>query len=47
MVVDPIWQARLAAVDCAIARSKTIWAIEYWQNVRSQLVRKMTGKHVV
>lgn len=41
MYPDDIWEARFAAVDRAIQRSKTIWAIDYWTNVRSQLARKM------
>ena len=42
MDVDPRWKARLAAVDRAIQNSKSIWAIEYWQEVRRLLVKKMT-----
>lgn len=42
MELDPKWKVRLAAVDRAIQNSKSIWAIEYWQTVRLQLVRKIT-----
>jgi len=35
------WQARFEAVDRAILRSKTVWAIDYWTTVRQQLLRKM------
>lgn len=41
MDLDPTWKVRLAAVDRAIQNSKTIWAIEYWQEVRRLLVRKI------
>jgi hypothetical protein len=42
MYLDPKWKVRLAAVDRAIHNSKSIWAIEYWQDVRRQLVQKIT-----
>lgn len=35
------WQARFDAVDKAILRSKSAWAIDYWTTVRQQLLRKM------
>lgn len=35
------WQARFDAVDRAIARSTSVWAIDYWTTVRAQLMRAM------
>ena len=35
------WQARFEAVDRAIERSKTVWAIDYWTTVRARLLRAM------
>jgi|LauGreDrversion4_2_1035121.scaffolds.fasta_scaffold651481_3 hypothetical protein len=36
-----VWQSRFEAVDRAIHRSKSAWAIDYWTTVRMQLLRKM------
>jgi hypothetical protein len=41
MVILDHWQARLEAVDRAILRSQSAWAIDYWTTVRQQLLRKM------
>jgi len=35
-----LWMERLEKVDRAIERSDTGWALEYWNNVRRQLVRQ-------
>lgn len=35
------WQSRFEAVDRAILRSKSAWAIDYWTTVRQQLLRLM------
>ena len=42
MAVDYRWKVRLAAVDRTIQNAKSIWAIEYWQEVRRLLVKKMS-----
>jgi len=35
-----LWMERLEKVDRVIERSNTGWALEYWNNVRRQLVRQ-------
>jgi len=35
-----LWMERLEKVDRVIERSDTGWALEYWNNVRRQLVRQ-------
>jgi hypothetical protein len=41
MDIFDVWQTRFEAVDRAIMRSSTTWAINYWTLVRRQLLRKM------
>lgn len=35
-----LWMERLENVDRAIERSNTGWQLEFWNNVRRQLVRQ-------
>jgi len=37
-----LWMKKLEAVDGCIERSKTGWALDYWNNVRRRLVRQLT-----
>lgn len=36
-----IWMQKLEACDLAIERSTSGWALEFWNNVRRQLVRQL------
>ena len=35
-----LWMDRLSSVDRAIENSETGWSLEFWNNVRRQLVRQ-------
>ena len=37
-----LWMERLENVDRAIDRSSTGWQLEFWNNVRRQLVRQFS-----
>jgi hypothetical protein len=41
MDIDPLMMVRLASVDRTIQNCKSIWAINYWTEVRRLLVKKI------
>lgn len=36
-----LWMDRLSSVDRAIENADTGWSLEFWNNVRRQLVRQL------
>lgn len=42
---ESLWKRRFAAVDKAIERSTSAWAIDFWTTTRARLLRAYHYEH--